>query len=75
MLQLERDRRRCMRHSLFWARMNAQFGADYAQSLAKDYSFADLGGRTIAQALADGHDVQAIWRAVCDSFPVPERLR
>jgi hypothetical protein len=55
--------------------MNEQFGVAYAQSLAKDHVFADLGGRTITQALADGADAKAIWRVVCDTFPVPERLR
>ena len=38
----------------FWARMRAQFGDVYAQSVAKDYVFAKLGGRTIERALADG---------------------
>ena len=37
----------------FWARMRAQFGEVYAQSVAKDYVFEKLGGRTIDRALAD----------------------
>jgi hypothetical protein len=64
-----------MRLTLFWERMNAQFGAGYADSLAKDYVFANLGGRTITQALAEGQDAKTIWRAVCETFQVPERLR
>lgn len=64
-----------VRLTVFWERMNAQFGAGYAESLAKDYVFADLGGRTITQALADGEDAKTVWQAVCDTFPVPERLR
>jgi hypothetical protein len=59
----------------FWQRMDEQFGAGYARSVAKDYVLAGLGGRTVAQALADGDDVKAIWRAVCGAFNVPERLR
>ena len=59
----------------FWDRMRAQFGEVYAQSLAKDYVFARLGGRTVDQALADGVDVKVIWRAVSEEFDVPERLR
>jgi len=55
--------------------MNAQFGEAYAQSLAKDYVFASLGDRTIMRALAEGEDAKTVWRAVCDTFPVPERLR
>jgi hypothetical protein len=59
----------------FWARMRAQFGDGYAQSVAKDYVFAGLGGRTIERALADGEDAKVVWRAVCETFDVPERLR
>jgi len=55
--------------------MDEQFGSAYARSVAKDYVIAGLGGRTIMQALADGEDVKAIWRAVYAAFDVPERLR
>ena len=55
--------------------MDEQFGPEYAQSVAKDYVLAGLDGRTIAQALADGEDVKAVWRAVCAAFEVPNRLR
>ena len=64
-----------MRLTVFWERMNAQFGEAYAHSVAKDYVLAGLGGRTIDCALADGEDVKKVWRAVCDSFNVPETLR
>ncbi|HWG12020.1 MAG TPA: DUF3046 domain-containing protein [Streptosporangiaceae bacterium] len=64
-----------MRLTAFWDRMNAQFGEAYARSVAKDYSLAGLGGRTVDRALADGEDVKKIWRAVCDSFNVPDSLR
>ena len=59
----------------FWARMRTQFGDVYAQSVAKDYVFARLGGRTIERALADGEDAKVVWRAVCETFDVPEKLR
>ena len=59
----------------FWARMRAQFGDTYAESVAKDHVIAALGSRTVSQALADGEDVKTIWRAVCDAFRVPERMR
>ena len=64
-----------MRLTEFWRRMDEQFGSVYAQSVAKDYVLAGLGGRTVMQALADGEDVKEIWRAVCTAFNVPERLR
>jgi hypothetical protein len=75
-------RRACSRSTLggvritaFWDRMGAQFGEAYAPSLARDYVFASLGGRTIEQALADGVDVKVVWRAVCEAFELPENLR
>ena len=64
-----------MRVTEFWDLMRAQFGDTYAQSVAKDYVFDELGGRTIERALADGEDAKVIWRAVSDTFDVPENLR
>ena len=64
-----------MRLTEFWARMKEQFGDVYAESLAKDYVLSNLGGRTVNQALADGEDAKVVWRAVCDTFNVPDRLR
>jgi Protein of unknown function (DUF3046) len=55
--------------------MRAQFGDTYAESVAKDHVLASLGGRTVEQALADGEDAKTVWRAVCEDFRVPERLR
>jgi hypothetical protein len=59
----------------FWDRMGTQFGDVYAQSVAKDFVFDKLGGRTVDRALADGVDAKIVWRAVCDTFKVPENLR
>jgi hypothetical protein len=64
-----------VRMTAFWDRMRTQFGEVYAQSLAKDYVFGSLGERTVERALADGVDVKVVWRAVCEAFDVPERLR
>jgi hypothetical protein len=64
-----------VRLTAFWEKMRAQFGEAYADSVAKDHVLAGLGSRTVNQALADGEDVKAIWRAVCEAFRVPERLR
>jgi hypothetical protein len=55
--------------------MGEQFGEAYAQSVAKDYVLRTLGGRTVDRALADGEDPKIIWRAVCEEFEVPDRLR
>jgi hypothetical protein len=61
----------------FWDRLAQVFGAAYARSLAADHSFADLGGRTIDEAIAHGVETSTIWRAVIDAYPdrVPSRLR
>lgn len=64
-----------MRLTVFWERMNEQFGELYAPSLARDYVMAELGGRTVDQALADGEPVKKVWRAVCATFEVAEHLR
>jgi Protein of unknown function (DUF3046) len=64
-----------VRLTAFWDRMGAQFGELYAQSVAKDFVFAKLGDRTIERALAEGVDTKLVWRAVCDTFDVPETLR
>jgi hypothetical protein len=64
-----------VRLTMFWERMRAQFGDSYAESVAQDHVLSALGGRTINQALADGEDVKVVWRAVCEAFHVPERMR
>ncbi len=64
-----------MRLTVFWELMRAHFGDSYAASVARDFVLAGLGGRTVDQALADGVEPKTVWRAVCEAFEVPERLR
>ena len=64
-----------MKLTEFWHRMREQFGEVYAESVAKDQVLGALGGRTVNQALADGEDAKIVWRAVVETFDVPERLR
>lgn len=59
----------------FWAKMNRQFGAGYAESVARDHVIAGLGGATIEDALARGDDAKDVWRAVCEEFDLPARDR
>jgi hypothetical protein len=59
----------------FWALMREQFGDVYAESLAKDYVLSNLGERTVNKALADGVDAKVVWRAVCETFNVPDSRR
>ncbi len=64
-----------VRLTVFWERMREQFGDVYADSVAKDYVIASLGGRTVNRALADGEDAKTVWRAVCDTFNIPDSRR
>jgi len=64
-----------VRLTVFWERMAEFFGEAYASSVAKDHVLATLGGRSVDKALADGEDVKVVWRAVCESFNVPDRMR
>jgi Protein of unknown function (DUF3046) len=64
-----------VRLTAFWEKMRAQFGETYAESVAKDHVIAALGDRTVNQALADGEDAKVVWRAVCDAFRLPDRVR
>ncbi|TYB43461.1 DUF3046 domain-containing protein [Actinomadura chibensis] len=64
-----------MRLTVFWDRMRQQFGESYAESVAKDYVMAELDGRTIEQALADGEPAKKVWQAVVATFDVPSTLR
>jgi hypothetical protein len=66
-----------LRQTDFWERMGEAFGPAYARSVAKDQALTELGGRTVAAALADGIDVQIIWRAIVAQYDdrIPARLR
>ncbi len=59
----------------FWTRMQEQFGAAYAESIASDQVLGELGGRSVREALAAGEDPKLVWRAVCSAFDVPARNR
>lgn len=66
-----------MRLTDFWARLEQVFGPAYAASVAADQVLAQLGGRTINQALAAGEETVDVWRAVVAAYPerVPAKLR
>jgi len=59
----------------FWDRMRKHFGAAYADSFARDFVLAELGGRTVHEALAQGVETVEVWRAVCRTVDVPAKLR
>ena len=51
--------------------MNDEFGSARAAALTRDHVFAELGGRTVEQALEAGVDPRKAWRAVCEVYDVP----
>ena len=55
--------------------MDAEFGPARAAAVSRDHVFADLGDRTVEQALDAGLDPRRVWRAVCDASDVPPRRR
>ncbi|MGE0300494.1 DUF3046 domain-containing protein [Pseudonocardia sp.] len=64
-----------MRLTEFRTLMNDEFGPVRAASLARDHVFAELGGRTVEDALEAGTDPRAVWRAVCEAYDVPRSRR
>ncbi|MDG4767074.1 DUF3046 domain-containing protein [Solwaraspora sp. WMMD406] len=66
-----------MRLTDFWTRLEEVFGTAYAHSIAADQVLAELGGRTVTQALSAGEETVVVWRAICAAYPdrVPSRLR
>lgn len=64
-----------MRLTIFWERMADHFGPAYADSFARDHVMAELGGRTVNEALDAGWEAKDVWRAVCTAMGVPADKR
>lgn len=64
-----------MRLTIFWERMADHFGAAYADSFARDHVMAELGGRTVHEALAAGWEAKDVWRGVCAAMDIPDHKR
>jgi hypothetical protein len=64
-----------MRLTVFWQRMADHFGETYADTFARDHVMAELGGRTVHQALDAGWEARAVWRAVCTAVEIPHEKR
>lgn len=62
-----------MRHTEFWARMEAALGTGYARTWAHEHVVAGLEQRTVMQAIAQGWDVKQVWRAVWAELELPPR--
>lgn len=64
-----------MRHTEFWARMDEALGSASARSWAELFVIAELGSRTVQEALAAGVPPKRVWAAVWSVLELPERLR
>lgn len=64
-----------MRLTDFWERMERRLGTQYAASWAADQVLAELGSRTVREALDAGDDPKLVWRAVCDATAAPASER
>ncbi len=64
-----------MRHTEFWARMEQALGTSYARFWAEQQVIAELGGRTVVEALDQGEAPKLVWRAVAVRLDVPVSLR
>lgn len=60
-----------MRHTEFWARMERALGPAYARHWASQQVIAELGGRTVQEALDAGEPPKAVWTAVWRTLGLP----
>jgi hypothetical protein len=64
-----------MRHTEFWARMEHALGASYARTWSREHVLADLGGRTVSEALEAGETPKRVWQAVWRALGLPPTER
>ncbi len=64
-----------MRLTEFWARMEQHLGSAYAHTWSREFVMADLGGRTVDEALAQGESAKTVWRAVWTALGLPPSER
>ncbi len=60
-----------MRETELWSRLNRHLGSTYARTWAEQYVLADLGSRTVVEALAAGVRCVTILRAVWAALELP----
>ncbi|CAN2204618.1 Protein of unknown function DUF3046 [Candidatus Nanopelagicaceae bacterium] len=58
-----------MRISDLRERLVLSFGEQWAPSFSKDIAISELGSLSVDDALAAGHEVDVIWKAVCKQCP------
>jgi hypothetical protein len=55
--------------------MEGALGPAYAAVWARQQVIADLGGRTVDEALAAGLSPKTVWRAVAERLELPDNQR
>ncbi len=64
-----------MKHTEFWVRMDSALGENYSRFWAEQQVIADLGSRTVIEALDAGEAPKTVWRAVWRVLGLPARDR
>lgn len=64
-----------MREVELWQRMEEVLGAGYARVWAENTVLAELGSRTVVQAIDAGIPSKRIWLAVWAQLEPPPKLR
>lgn len=64
-----------VKHTEFWARLEAAQGKDYARFWAERHVIGELDGRTPVEALAAGVPPKQVWAAVWRRLGLPESER
>jgi hypothetical protein len=64
-----------VRLTYFRELMETEFGVARAGSVSRDHVFAELGDRTVEQALEAGIEPREVWLAVCRAYDVPPARR
>ena len=64
-----------MRHTEFWARLDAVLGRSYSRTWAELTVVRDLDGRTTQEALDAGVAPKQVWAAVWRQLELPESER
>lgn len=60
-----------MRISELWRLIDDEFGRAYGRHLAATHVLHAIGDRTVEQAIDEGRDPRATWRALCEDMDVP----
>lgn len=64
-----------MRHTEFWARLEAALGQGYYRVWADQFVMSDLGRRTAQEALDAGVPPKEVWAAVWSALELPPSER